>query len=65
MIFSFCSWTAGHSRCWNHIAAVKFSYPNQNGYKNSTCTDEICNWNSSLKEIQPIKVKDRGILHTT
>ena len=64
MIIGFCTCTAGHRRCYNHIAAVlyKLSYANEKWYAKSPCTDEICNWNSSSKEIHPMKVKDMDIL---
>ena len=64
VITGFCTCTAGHSRCCNHIAAVlyKLNYANEKGYTNPACTDEVCNWNSSSKEIHPMKVKDTDIL---
>ena len=64
VITGFCTCTTGHSRCCNHIAAVlyKLNYANEKGYTNPACTDEVCNWNSSSKEIHPMKVKDMDIL---
>ena len=64
VITGFCTCTAGHRRCCDHIAAVlyKLSYANEKRYAKPACTDEICNWNSSSKEIHPMKVKDMDIL---
>ena len=64
VITGFCTYTVGHSNCCNHIDAMlcKLNYPNEKEYINPACTDEICNWNSSSKEIHRIKVKDMDIL---
>ena len=64
VITGFCICTAGHSRCCNHTAVVlsKLNYANEKGYTKPASTDEICNWNLSSKEINPMKVKDMDIL---
>ena len=64
VITGFCSCTAGHSKCCNHIAAVlyKIEYANEKGLTNPACTDESCQWNSSAKEICPMKIKDMQLL---
>ena len=36
-------------------------YANEKGPTNPTCTEKLCSWNSSSKEITPRKVKDMVI----
>ena len=59
VITGFCSFTAGHSKCCNHISAVlfKIEYANEKRLTNPACTDESCQWNSSAKEICPKKIE--------
>ena len=47
VITGFCSCTARHSKCCNHIAAVlyKIKYANEKGFTNPACTNESCQWN--------------------
>ena len=64
VITGFCTYTVGHSNYCNRIDAVlcKLNYANEKEYTNPACTDEICNWDLSSKEIHQIKVKDMDIL---
>lgn len=50
---AFCTCTAGHSKCCNHVAAVlyKVEFANEKGITDPACTDEACMWNASAKEI--------------
>ena len=56
---SFCTCTAGFSKCCNHVVAalykVKFAVEN---FDMETCTDNTCTWNSSSKDVQPMKLKN-------
>ena len=62
-VSSFCTCTRGFSFCCNHVvtALYKIEYANEKGLTNPTCTEQLCSWNSSLKEITPRKIKDMVI----
>lgn len=65
IISLYCSCTAGFGYCCNHVVAVlyKKEYANEKGLTTPSCTDTLCSWNSSSKEIQPMKVKDMEIVN--
>ena len=60
---AYCSCTAGTSSCCNHIVAAlyKIEFANREGFTDPSCTEELCGWNKSLKEIKPMKIKDMDI----
>ena len=63
IVISFYTCTAGFSSCCNHVVAAlyKIEYANEKGLTNPTCTEQLCSWNSSSKEITPRKVKHVNI----
>ena len=63
VVAAFCSCTAGFCQCCNHIVAAlyKINFANENGLTNPACTDELCKWNTSAKQIKPMKIKDMDI----
>ena len=64
IITAFCTCTAGHSQCCNHVAAAlyKIEYANEKGITDPACTDEACQWNTAAKEVTPLKVKDMHLV---
>ena len=60
IVTSFYTCTAGFSFCFNHAVAAlcKIEYTNEKGLKNLTCTEQLCSWNNSSKEVTLRKVKD-------
>ena len=64
IITAFCRCTAGVCHCCNHVVAVlyKIEYANKEGLTEQTCTEKICVWNSSSKQIAPMKIKVMHIM---
>ena len=63
IITGYCSCTVGLCQCCNHVVAVlyKIEFANEKGLTDPTCTEQVCAWNCSSKEIGPIKIKDMNI----
>ena len=63
VVAAFCSCTAGFCQCCNHVVAAlyKINHANENGLNDPACTDILCKWNASVKEVKPMKIKDMDI----
>ena len=61
ILTTWCTCTAGTSRCCNHAIALmyKLEYANTHGYIDVACTSVPCKWNKSTKkDIVPRKIQD-------
>ena len=52
ILTTWCTCTAGTSRCCNHAIALmyKLEYANTHGYIDVACTSVPCQWNNSTKK---------------